>query len=96
MDSSGPERAVYHDGLHLSERDCPPQDTKYLASIPVVTKEDGPGAQFFPNKSCRNPFGLSPLLFGLLVGTITTVVVGGILGGALGSRLARRMSRLAH
>jgi len=33
----------------------------------------------------RNPFGLSPLLFGLLVALLTSIVLGGALGGALGA-----------
>lgn len=35
-----------------------------------------------------NPFGLSPLVFGLLVAALTAIVVGGAVGGGLGGTLA--------
>ena len=38
----------------------------------------------------RNPFGLSPVLFGLLVGLITAVIVGGAVGGGVGGALSSR------
>lgn len=36
----------------------------------------------------RNPFGLSPLLFGLLIAALTAIVVGAAVGGGLGGTLA--------
>ena len=39
------------------------------------------------NKVSRNPWGLSPLLFGCLVGLVTALVVGGAIGGGLGSAI---------
>jgi hypothetical protein len=36
----------------------------------------------------RNPWGLSPLMFGLLVALITLIIVGAALGGGLGGSLA--------
>jgi hypothetical protein len=39
-------------------------------------------------KPCRNPWGLSPLMFGLLVALITLIIVGAALGGSLGGSLA--------
>lgn len=41
----------------------------------------------------RNPFGLAPWLFGLLVSLITAVVVGGAVGGGLGAALASKKNR---
>ena len=40
------------------------------------------------SKSRRNPWGLSPLMFGLLVALITLIIVGAALGGGLGASLA--------
>lgn len=40
------------------------------------------------SKPRRNPWGLSPLMFGLLVALITLIVVGAALGGGLGGSLA--------
>jgi hypothetical protein len=40
------------------------------------------------SRSRRNPCGLSPLIFGLLVALITLIVVGAALGGGLGGSLA--------
>jgi hypothetical protein len=39
------------------------------------------------NKVSRNPWGLSPLLFGCLVALVTALVVGGAIGGGLGSAI---------
>src|ERR1700722_1454376 len=39
-------------------------------------------------KPRRNPWGLSPLMFGLLVALITLIIVGAALGGGLGGCLA--------
>jgi hypothetical protein len=36
----------------------------------------------------KNPFGLSPLVFGLLVGAITAIIMGAALGGGLGGTLS--------
>ena len=36
----------------------------------------------------RNPFGLSPLAFGLLVGAAVAIVMGAALGGGIGGALA--------
>jgi hypothetical protein len=41
----------------------------------------------------RNPYSLSPLVYGLLVALITLVVVGAALGGGLGASLASAQSR---
>jgi hypothetical protein len=35
----------------------------------------------------RNPFGLSPAMFGLLVAVLTAIVVGGAVGGGVGSQI---------
>ena len=40
------------------------------------------------SKPRRNPWGLSPLMFGLLVALITLIIVGAALGGGLGGSLA--------
>jgi hypothetical protein len=40
----------------------------------------------------RNPWGLSPFAFGLLVAAITAVIVGGAVGGGLGGALASKDS----
>lgn len=36
----------------------------------------------------RNPFGLSPLAFGLLVGSVVAIVMAAALGGGIGGALA--------
>jgi hypothetical protein len=41
----------------------------------------------------RNPFGLSPLLFGLLIAALTAIVVGAAVGGGLGGTLASCQSQ---
>jgi hypothetical protein len=40
------------------------------------------------SKPRRNPWGLSPFMFGLLVALITLIIVGAALGGGLGGSLA--------
>ena len=44
------------------------------------------GAHVQPQR--RNPWGLSPLAFGLLVGGITAVIMAAALGGGIGGALA--------
>lgn len=38
-------------------------------------------------KTSRNPFGLSPAVFGLLVALVTAIVVGAAVGGGVGSQV---------
>jgi hypothetical protein len=48
------------------------------------------------SKPRRNPWGLSPLMFGLLVALITLVIVGAALGGGLGGSLASAQKKNAY
>ena len=48
------------------------------------------------SKPRRNPWGLSPLKFGLLVALITLVIVGAALGGGLGGSLASAQKKNAY
>jgi hypothetical protein len=64
-------------------------------TVPAVTQPflqhqshtDLTTAEGSSNKDSRNPWGLSPLLFGCLVAVVTALVVGGALGGGLGSAI---------
>jgi hypothetical protein len=48
---------------------------------------DGETGKPHQKKTLRNPFGLSPLLFGLLVALVTAIITGGAVGGGLGSQI---------
>jgi hypothetical protein len=41
-----------------------------------------------PKDSTRNPFGLRPVTFGLLIALVTLIIVGAAVGGGLGGSLA--------
>ncbi len=49
------------------------------------TQEAG---QPVPQKQKRNPWGMSPLAFGLLVAGITAVIVGGAVGGGVAGAMS--------
>jgi|ERR1700722_13953658 hypothetical protein len=49
--------------------------------------DDGKTSKTYPKKTSRNPFGLSPLLFGLLVALVTAIITGGAVGGGVGSQI---------
>jgi hypothetical protein len=40
-----------------------------------------------PKKTSRNPFGLSAVLFGLLVALVTAIITAGAVGGGVGSQI---------
>lgn len=45
-----------------------------------------------PPSGRRNPWGLSPLTFGLLVATITALIVGGVVGGSVAGAMSSKNS----
>lgn len=49
--------------------------------------DDGKTSKTYPKRTSRNPFGLSPLLFGLLVALVTAIITGGAVGGGVGSQI---------
>lgn len=49
-------------------------------------EEEGAGGNEHQSSS-RNPWGLSPLVFGLLVALVTAVIIGGAVGGGVGSQI---------
>ena len=48
---------------------------------------DGKSSTPYQKTISRNPFGLSPLLFGLLVAPVTAIITGGAVGGGVGSQI---------
>ena len=48
---------------------------------------DGKTGKTYQKRTSRNPFGLSPLLFGLLVALVTAIITGGAIGGGVGSQI---------
>jgi hypothetical protein len=69
------------------------------AKLDPYSDSDGPEAYShgqFGNQNAqgrRNPFGLSPLAFGLLVGAVTAVIMSAALGGGIGGALASCQSQ---
>jgi len=61
------------------------QPQQKLTIYDNVHHEEGPAA--YRAKTSRNPFGLSPLVFGIAIALVTSVVLGAALGGGLGSAI---------
>ncbi len=67
--------------LHHNDKEPAPVLTPYDNS----RYEEEHGAS--RRRTSRNPFGLSPLAFGVLVALITAIILGAALGGGLGSAI---------
>jgi hypothetical protein len=48
---------------------------------------DGKSSKSYQKTTSRNPFGLSPLLFGLLVALVTAIITGSAVGGGVRSQI---------
>jgi hypothetical protein len=86
---------VVQPGLEaVDQREKMLQQQQYVNSYgPEVAPNPSPTHYSQTQQQKRNPFGLSPLAFGLLVGVITAIVIGAALGGGIGAALASCQSQ---
>jgi hypothetical protein len=75
-DQNGAKRSGYHDKQPVSSHDH--SDAFH---------DDNETGKTHQKETSRTPFGLSPLLFGLLVALGTAIIIGGAVGGGVGSQI---------
>ena len=90
-----PRQHPYEDGLEVNRQggDIEINDTVVANKLQALQANNiGPG---FPvvrqsEPSGRNPWGLRPVAFGLLVGIVTAIVVGAAVGGGVAGSMTSR------
>ncbi len=71
-----------------------PQHNSFQPSYATDKVTDDPGTSL--TKQTRNPWGLSPLAFGLLIAAISAVIVGAAVGGGVGGALSSNTKSVSH
>jgi hypothetical protein len=90
---ANPMQHLYEDGLEVNR-----QHGGLEVNQPFVT-DKSPSTNYGPElhvarrqseRSSRNPWGLGPVAFGLLIGIVTAIVVGAAVGGGVAGSMKSR------